>query len=147
MLSETKLDSSFPEGQFLISGYGAPYRIARTCHGGGIMLFVREDIPSKSLLAENAPIEGFYIEINYLRKTVANCGSYNPHRTTIDNHMDSLSKNLALYSSTYENYIVLGDFNVEVDNNAISRYVNANVCDNKTFWKTVKPFSFGQNCF
>ena len=72
MLSETKLDSSFPEGQFLISGYGAPYRIDRTCHGGGIMLFAREDIPSKSLLAENAPIEGFYIEINYLRKTVAN---------------------------------------------------------------------------
>ena len=39
MLSETKLDS-FPEGQFLIPGYGAPYRIDRTCHGGDIMLFV-----------------------------------------------------------------------------------------------------------
>ena len=72
MLSETKLDSSFPEGQFLIPDYSAPYRIDRTCHGGGLMLFVREDIPSKLLLAENAPIEGFYIEINYLRKTVAN---------------------------------------------------------------------------
>ena len=39
--------------------------------------------------------------------------------------MDSLSKNLALYSSTYENYIVLGDFNVEVDNNAISSFCDA----------------------
>ena len=71
ILSESKLDSSFPEGQFLIPGYGAPYRIDRTCHGGGIMLLVREDIPCKLLLAENAPIKGFYIEKN-LWKKVAN---------------------------------------------------------------------------
>ena len=71
MLSETKLDSSFPEGQFLIPGYGAPYRIDRTCHLEGILLFVREDITSKLLLIENTAIEGFYIEIK-LRKKVAN---------------------------------------------------------------------------
>ena len=71
MLSETKLDSSYPEGQFLIPGCGAPYRIDRTCHRGGIMLFVREDITSKLLLIENAAIEGFYIKIK-LRKKVAN---------------------------------------------------------------------------
>ena len=125
MLSETKLDSSFPEGQFLIPGYGAPYRIDRTCYGGGLMLFVREDIPSKLLLVENAPIEDFYIEINLRKKKWLICGSYNPHRTTIDSDMDSLSKCLALYSSTYENYIVLRDFNVEVDNNAISSFCDA----------------------
>ena len=68
MLSETKLDSSFPEGQFLIPGYDARYRIDRTCHRGGIMLFVREDIPSKLLLAENAAIEGLYIEIKLRKK-------------------------------------------------------------------------------
>ena len=39
--------------------------------------------------------------------------------------MVSLSKNLALYSSKYENYIVLGDFNVEVGSNAISRFCDA----------------------
>ena len=32
--------------------------------------------------------------------------------------MDSVSKNVALYSSRYENYLVLGDFNAEVDMNA-----------------------------
>ena len=39
--------------------------------------------------------------------------------------MNSLSKNLALYSSTYESYIVLGDFNAAVDNNAISSSCDA----------------------
>ena len=68
MLSETKLDSSFPESQFLIPDYSAPYRIDRTCHGGGLMLFVREDIPSKLLLAKNALTEGFYFEINLRKK-------------------------------------------------------------------------------
>ena len=50
MISETKLDSSFPEGQFLIPGYSSPYRLDRNCRWGGIMLYVREDIPSKLLL-------------------------------------------------------------------------------------------------
>ena len=103
MLSGAKLDSSVPEGQFLIPGYSALYRTDRTCHGGGSMLFVREDIPSKLLLTENAPIKGFYIEINLRKKKWLIRGSYNPHWTNIDSHMDSLSKNLALYSSTYEN--------------------------------------------
>ena len=120
MLWETKLGSNFPEGQFLILGYSAPYKIDRTCHGGGLMLFVREDIPSKLLLTENAPIETFYSEIR--KKKWLICGSYFPHRIIIESHMDSLSKNLALYSSTHENYIVLGDFNVAVDNNPISSF-------------------------
>ena len=64
MISETKLDNSFPEGQFLIEGYSKPYRIDRNCHGGGIMLYVRADIPSKLLSTELLPMEGFYVEIN-----------------------------------------------------------------------------------
>ena len=67
-ISETKLDSSFPERQFLIPGYSAPYRIDRNCHGEGIMLFVSEDIPSKLLSTENAPTEDFYIELTTFAK-------------------------------------------------------------------------------
>ena len=86
---------------------------------------MREYIPSKLLLTENAPIEGFYIAINLRKKKWLICGSYNPHRTTIDSNMDSLSKDVALFSSTYENYIVLSDFNAEVDKNAISSFCDA----------------------
>ena len=68
MISETKLDNSFPKGQFLIPGYGVPYIIDRNCHGGGIILFVREDIPSKLLSTENALVGGFYIELNLGKK-------------------------------------------------------------------------------
>ena len=47
VIQETKLDSSFPKDQFLIEGYTKPYRLDRNRCGGGVMIYVREDIPSK----------------------------------------------------------------------------------------------------
>ena len=38
MVSETKLDDSFPLGQFFIEGFGVLYRVAQNLNGGGIML-------------------------------------------------------------------------------------------------------------
>ena len=49
IIQETKLDDSFPPGQFLIDGYSQPYRLDRNKYGGGVMIYVREDIPSKLL--------------------------------------------------------------------------------------------------
>ena len=108
IISETKLDNSFPEGQFLIPGYSSLYHFDRNCRGGGIMLYVREDIPSKLLSIENQPTEGFLKEINLRKKKWLLCGTCNPHSNNIGNHLDSLSKNLALYSSAYDNYFVIG---------------------------------------
>ena len=45
LVSETKLDNKFPVGQFCIDGYWTPYRLGRTSHGGGILPYIREDIP------------------------------------------------------------------------------------------------------
>ena len=68
MISETKLDNSFPEGQFLIEGYSKPYRIDGNGRGGGIMLHVRADIPSKLLSTVLLPMETFYVELNLQKK-------------------------------------------------------------------------------
>ena len=38
MVSETKIDDSFPVGSFVIDGFSAPYRLDRDINGGGIML-------------------------------------------------------------------------------------------------------------
>ena len=47
MISETKIDESFTTSQFCIKGYTRPYRLDRSKNGGGILLYIREDIPSK----------------------------------------------------------------------------------------------------
>ena len=38
MVSETKLDDTFPTSQFLMQGYSTPFRKDRTSKGGGILL-------------------------------------------------------------------------------------------------------------
>ena len=42
IISETKLDTSFPTGQFLINGYSELFRTDQNSQVGGIMLYVRE---------------------------------------------------------------------------------------------------------
>ena len=60
MVSETELDENFLIVQFITEGFGVPYRVDQNANGRLIMLFVREDIPSKPLSVENPPTEGFF---------------------------------------------------------------------------------------
>ena len=99
--------------QFLIDGYTPSFRLDRNNNGKGIMLFVREDIPCKLLSVENDPMEGFYVGIDLRKTKWLLCCSYNPNRCKIEFHPEKLSRSLALYSSHYENFMIIGDFNVE----------------------------------
>ena len=47
--TESKLDSNIPNNILTIPGYHEPLRKDRNRHGGGIMVFVRENIPSRML--------------------------------------------------------------------------------------------------
>ena len=109
-VSETKIDDSFPQGQFVIEGFSALYRLDRKCLGGGVMLFLREGIPYNLLTIEEKPIESFYVELNLRNsKWLVNC-SYNPHKNSIGNHLDRISESLDLLSSDYEKIILFGRF-------------------------------------
>ena len=111
-ISETKIDASFPVANILLPGFSVPYRSESNSKGGGILLYVRRDIPSNLLSIENKPIEGFYVELNlHKNKWLVNC-SYNPHKISIDNYLLALSDSLGVCSSTYEKIVTLGDFNV-----------------------------------
>ena len=115
IFSETKIDDCFPIANFLIDGFSQPYRIDQDSSGGGIMLYVREDIPSNLLKVESLPIEGFYVELKLRSKNwLINC-SNNPNRNAISNHIGALSDFLDFHSSTYNNIIVLSDFNVGIE--------------------------------
>ena len=124
LISETKLDDTFPLNKFILEGFTPPYRLDRTMHGGGLMLFVREDIPSKLLpnINPSGNIENIFIEINLRSKKWLISGSYNANVGLIQNHIVNLSKNLDFYSPKYENFIVIGDFNVEITNNYLEEF-------------------------
>ena len=67
MITNTKVDKSFPIRQFFINGFSCTFRLDRDRNVGGILLYIREDIPSKLLAIENA-IAAFFVEINLHKK-------------------------------------------------------------------------------
>ena len=65
MISETKLDESFPVSQFLIPGFENPIHLDRSSSGGGIILHIREGIPFKLLRSNrlSANTKAFLVEV------------------------------------------------------------------------------------
>ena len=65
LISETKLDDSFPSAQFKIEGFITPYRYDKKDNGGGLLLHIREDIPSSLLQSKSqCNVESLSVEIN-----------------------------------------------------------------------------------
>ena len=135
LICETKLDSSFPRAQFQIHGFGEAYRFDRNKKGGGILLYIRDDIPSK-LIESKMTIEGLFVEINLRKKKWLLCCSYNPKKSLISNHLQEIGNNLDLLSSKFDNYLLMSAFNAEPNEPAISDfceiYNNKNIIKEKT---------------
>ena len=55
LISETKLDDTFPTTQFFLDGFKKPYRLDSFSKGGGLLLFVRDDISSSLLTEHKSP--------------------------------------------------------------------------------------------
>ena len=100
----------FLQHKFLINGY-TTYRRDRNRNGGGILLYIGEDIPSNLLHADDIT-EGFYIEISIRKKKWLLGCSYNPHKRFISSHLKELGKNLD-FNSKYDNFILLRDLDAE----------------------------------
>ena len=128
LISETKIDSSFPTAQFNMKGF-TTYRRDRNINGGGIILFVREDIPS-SLLKIGTPIEALYVEINVRKKKWLIGCSYNPHKSLIAKHLTEIDKDLDIFSANYDNFILLGDFNSEPKEQFVKDFCHVYNCKN-----------------
>ena len=68
MIYETKLDESFPASQFFMKGFSRLHRLDRNCNGGGILLYIRKNIPSKLVSIEKDLTEVFFVEIDLRNK-------------------------------------------------------------------------------
>ena len=117
-IQETKLDSSFPPQQFKIDGYSEPYRLDRNRDGGGVLIYVREDIPSKCLSKHNFTkyVEGMFVEINLRKTKLLLFGGYRSEHPEYglskNDFLEQLQFGLDKYSG-YEKVLLLGDFNID----------------------------------
>ena len=67
VLTEIKLENTFPTVQFLVNGFSEPYIPNRNRKGGGIMVYIREDVTSKLSDKHVFPcdMEGLFVELNF----------------------------------------------------------------------------------
>ena len=96
IITETKLDNTFPTSQFYIECFLMPYRLDRNRNGGGIIIYFREDIPTKILTKQNLPedIEGIFLEINFRKSKWLLCRIYHPPSQNDEYFFDNLDKAL-----------------------------------------------------
>ena len=92
MISESKLDDSFPHGQFLIDGFHTSFRFDRNKNGMEILLYVWEDIPAKILSHDIPSVESFFVEIILHKRKWLIKYLYYPNKNNIKNHLEILVK-------------------------------------------------------
>ena len=80
VLTETKLDDTFPTAQFLVNGFSEPYSLDKNRKVGEVMVYIREDIPSKFLDKHVFPydMEGLFVELNFRKCKWLLFGTYHP---------------------------------------------------------------------
>ena len=129
IVTETKLDNSFPKAQFCIDRFSIPYRLTRNRNGRGLMIYVRDDIPSKMLTKDNLPEdnEAAFIELNSRKCKWLLCATYRAPSQNDNIFFDNIDKCLDVYS-TYERVALAGDFNAKIrEKFLIIFYINTNL--------------------
>ena len=90
MISETKINETFPVSQFKIDVFNTSSRVDEDQTGVGIVLHVREDLPAK-LLSIDKTNESCFVELNLKRTKWLINYSYNPIGSNILSHLEWIS--------------------------------------------------------
>ena len=111
LLSETKIDESFPDKQFCLNNYRA-FRKDRNWYGRGNMFYVNKNLPCKSLTTETDNLaEAIFLEVNVQSSKWPFVGCYKPPSQNEEFFISNLSKTINAFSTKYDNILLMGDFN------------------------------------
>ena len=123
-ITESKLEQSLPTSVFLINGFSAPYRRDRTGNGGGILVYIRNDIPSKEITFATGfdKEEHIFVEISLFKTKWLIGNIYNPHKNNISTYLREMAKTLDHFYLEYENILLQGDFNSVITDRAFKEF-------------------------
>ena len=122
---ESTLVASFPLQQFAIEGYSLHFRADRDSNGGGVLIYVREDIPCREIKDNHFTtqnIEGIFVELNLRSGKILLFGGYNHHKSNIGTFLGNLCQVLDRNLSKFEHLIIMGDFNSEMHESSMSNF-------------------------
>ena len=118
---------SFPTAQFQMKGFSVPYRYDRNGKGGGLLLYIREDIQSKLLISKSkCNIETLSVAVNLRkRKWFLNC-SYNPYQNLISNRLECLNRFIDEHCSSFDNFTFIEDFTLSTNHTSMINFCDLN---------------------
>ena len=93
------------------------------------MIYVREDIPSDILMKHSIEenIEAIFVEINLRKNKLLLVGTYHStnvkYGTTDEEYFRQIGLALDVYSSTYDKFLLAGDFNVNEENDTLDEFL------------------------
>ena len=138
VITEIKIDSSFPSSQFMIEGFSVPYRFDRNRSGGGVIVYIRDDIPNNQLVKHKLPedIEGVFVEVNLRKSKWLIFGGYRPPCQSVKHFFKNVGFALDTYRQTYDKFFLAGDFNMEDTEPVLSEFLTNYDCKNLVNDKT-----------
>lgn len=149
-LCETKLDGSFPDGQFCIKEY-TTHRKDRNSNGGGVMLIARSDLPQRRRHDVEKCIDDLGTGFEHIVVEITMNSSerwfyvsgYKPPNVSAIYMKDSLALLCDMLLNESANVVILGDYNTDFTNsNALtdvcSSFELVNLVTSPTCFKTTK---------
>ena len=131
----------------MINGYKEPYRLDRNRRGGGVIIYVREDIPSKELKKHNFTkgVEGIFVEVNLRKTKLLLFGTYHSKNQEYGlndkDYFEQIGLALDVYSN-YDKFLLAGDFNIEEEESVLKEFLfeyNAkNLVKDRTCFKSIE---------
>ena len=109
---------------------------------GGVLIYVRDDIPSKQVTKHKLPgdIEGVFVEINLRKTKWLIFGTYRPPNQSAEYFFKQTGYALDTYNQIYETFLFAGDFNSEESEPCLSEFLSnhdfKNLVKEKTCYKS-----------
>ena len=128
ILAETKLDNSFPRNQFSLPGFKAPIRLDCRSNSGGLLVLISQQITSKVI--KNIPmpsdIQAIAVELKVKNTKWLLLPIYRPPCQKETYFLEKIQNVIDIGSQTLHNMLVLGDFNLDTSNAALSPFIEKN---------------------
>ena len=126
LVFESKLDHTFPSNQLWSSGYKI-FRLEHNRFGGGLILFINEDIPWKPLQEHKhlANFEVIGIEFYQNNQKWFLYGLYKPPNQKTSNFIQNYSLTLDLFWKNNDNITIIGHFNLSSDDVPLESFLQA----------------------
>ena len=144
LISESKLDSTFPMNQFHIFGFEV-FRQDCNRFGGGLILYINKKIPCRPLNDHPtfSNLELIAIEIHQNKRRWLFIGIYKPPSQSDDEFTNILSLITDYYLPKYENLFLIGDFNLSTENQHLDALIQTynlnNLINKSTSFQSNKP--------